>query len=63
MTINIKIENCESINEIYTHLKEIRREIKAEAKRLNVNGFDEFESRMQLEDNNCYGTHCVKIRP
>jgi len=63
MTITIKIENCESINEIYSHLNEIKKEIKAEAKKQKINGFDEFEMKEHIQDANCYGEHYVTIKP
>lgn len=62
MQINIQID-CESISDFYSHLSEMRRQIKKEAKRLKLSPEDEFtkESESKLYDNNCYGTHEVVI--
>lgn len=63
MKITIKIENCESVNELYSHLNAIKQSIKSEAKIRKVNGFDEFEKTVTISDMNCYGEHYVKIKP
>lgn len=61
MEITIKIE-CETINEFYTHLTELQRQIKKKTKREKLNPFnDEFTNGNRLSDDNCYGEHSVEI--
>lgn len=36
MRIKIEIENCETINEFYSHLLELQKQIKKETKRLKL---------------------------
>ncbi len=63
MNITIKIENCESISEFYTHLSELKRQIKKETKRLKLNSIkDVFPKGVNLDDANCYGEHYVTIK-
>lgn len=65
MKIEIEID-CETVSEFYSHLTELRYQIKKESKRLKLKPLvDEFseESNSYLSDNNCYGTHTVTITP
>ena len=55
--VSIEI-NCETEEEILSHLSVIRREVKKIAKKGIPDGLD-----VQFDDNNCYGTHEVKIEP
>lgn len=65
MDIVVKIE-CDTIAEFYSHLTELRKQIKKETKRLKLDpGHDEFpagRNKTELDDNNCYGTHEVFIK-
>mgnify|MGYP001565856112 CR=1 FL=1 len=63
MKIRIDIE-CESISEFWVHLAVLKKQIKKEAKRLKLNALeDRFPKKgVDLDDNNCYGTHTVKIK-
>lgn len=61
MNIIINIE-CETVSDFYSHLSELRRQIKKEAKKLKLNpASDEFPDNVTLYDDNCYGTHIVTI--
>lgn len=61
MKITIEID-CETISDFYSHLSELRRQIKKECKRLKlVPSNDEFPPTVDLDDDNCYGTHTVTI--
>jgi len=63
MEVTIKID-CENIHEFYAHLTELRRQIKKKTKKeFRAPLLDEFENAKGLSDNNCYGTHEVKIKP
>lgn len=55
--VSITIE-CETEEEIIAHLTAIRKEAKKHLKNGVPDGID-----LQWEDNNCYGTHQVKIDP
>lgn len=64
MKIKINIE-CDTINELYSHLSELKRQVKARCKERNLNPLeDEFlpKDYIGLSDNNCYGTHDVVIK-
>lgn len=50
--------NCETEEEILTHLSVIRKEVKKIAKKGIPNGLD-----VEFNDDNCYGTHEVRIEP
>lgn len=66
MKITIKIENCETISDFYSHLTELRLQIKKEAKKLKLDPLrDAFTkaSEHNLNDANCYGEHYVSINP
>lgn len=63
MIVRIDID-CDNISELYQHLGVLRKQIKKETKRLNLDPLeDEFshESEDHLKDNNCYGVHQVII--
>jgi hypothetical protein len=62
MKIRVDIE-CESISDFYSHLSELRRQIKKETKRLKLTPEDEFTNDVDLYDDNCYGTHDVEVLP
>lgn len=55
--VSITIE-CETENEIIAHLTAIRKEVKSRTRKGIPGGID-----LQWDDNNCYGTHEVKIGP
>jgi hypothetical protein len=62
MEILITIE-CETISDFYSHLSELRRQIKKETRKRKLNPLhDEFPADVDLYDDNCYGTHDVEIR-
>ena len=63
--MKIKIEiDCETISDLYSHLSELRRQIKKETKKRKLDPLrDEFGSDVNLYDDNCYGTHDVYIKP
>lgn len=61
MRITIEIE-CESITDFYSHLTELRKQIKKKCKKENRNSHkDEFTTSKGLDDDNCYGTHEVSL--
>lgn len=60
MKVKIEIE-CDSIVELVNHLSVIRAQVIKEKKKQNLSVDDEFPKRVVLSDNNCYGTHEVKI--
>lgn len=61
--VSITIE-CETEQEILSHLSEIRKRLKRELRPNNgFNGHIPDGVDLQWEDNNCYGTHEVKIEP
>jgi len=63
MKIIIRIE-CETINNFWQHLNVLQGDIKKESKRLKLNPLDdEFTGNVELNDDNCYGRHEVKILP
>lgn len=56
--------NCETIGELTTHLHVMFKEVKAECKKQKLNpDKDEFPIDTELEDDNCYGSHELKIVP
>lgn len=64
MKIIIEID-CDTINEFHSHLLELARQVKKNAKKQKLNPLeDEFkcEDSDSLSDNNCYGTHKVTIK-
>lgn len=64
MKIKIKIE-CETISEFHSHLTELAKQVKRSAKKQKLNPLkDEFspEDSDSLCDDNCYGSHDVKIK-
>lgn len=62
MKIRIDIE-CETISEFYQHLSVIQLDIKKQVKKLKLDPlYDEFPKTVNLDDNNCYGDHVVKIK-
>lgn len=63
--MNIKIEiDCDTIDEFYGHLTKIRMDIKKQARKLKLDPLrDEFPKTVNLNDDNCYGEHYVKIKP
>lgn len=63
MNITIKIE-CDNISELTAHLDVLKKQVKKEAKRLGLHPIHDelmYGSGKYLYDNNCYGTHEVKI--
>lgn len=63
MNITVQIE-AETINDFYTNLSELRKNIKKQAKQLKLNPIkDEFPADVDLNDANCYGSHDVTILP
>ncbi len=61
MKIEIEIE-CETIGEFELHLKKMLVDIDNESHRLNLNpNVDELPESIDLDDDNCYGSHTVKI--
>jgi hypothetical protein len=61
MYSEIKIQ-CDTINELLQHLQAIGQQVKDKAEAENLNRFrDSFSDPVDLEDNNCYGTHEVEI--
>jgi hypothetical protein len=62
MKIKIDIE-CETINEFLAHLDKIKIDSKKQIKKLKLNPIkDEFPKKVNLDDDNCYGEHTVKIK-
>jgi len=61
MNITIEIE-CETIADFYSHLTELRAQIKRQARKLKLTPVDEFPPDVDLYDDNCYGTHNVTIK-
>lgn len=64
MKVNVKIE-CETISELHTHLIELAKQVKKSARKQKLNPLrDEFapEDADSLCDDNCYGSHAVKIK-
>lgn len=64
MEITVKI-NCETISDFHAHLTELAKQVKRSAKKQKLNPLkDEFEveDSDSLCDDNCYGTHTVKIK-
>jgi len=63
MRILIEID-CDTVNEITSHLKHLREQIKKEAAKKKLDIFsDEFEIGTELEDANCYGEHTLTVVP
>lgn len=62
MTINITIET-ETISEFYSHISVIGKEIKKAAKKQKLNPLRDEFTEQEWEDDNCYGTHTVQIKP
>ena len=62
MRVLIEI-NCDRIDELAAHLTCMRDQVKKEAKKLKLEKDDEFPIDTELEDNNCYGTHELKVVP
>lgn len=63
MKTKIEIE-CDTIFEVYQHLRVISRQIRSEVKKQNLNAHEEeFPKRTKFYDNNCYGIHDVDIKP
>lgn len=63
MRILIEI-NCESIGELGSHLNEMFKQVKKECKKQKLDAYnDEFPEGTILEDDNCYGSHELKIVP
>ncbi len=61
MNITIEID-CETIQELGQHLSALRDQITSKARRNKLDIYkDEFTNGKGLSDNNCYGTHKVKI--
>ena len=56
MIIEIQID-CETKSELLNHLYVIRQQIKKELEE------DDERKEVLLSDSNCYGSHCVKIKP
>jgi hypothetical protein len=56
LRVDIVIE-CETEDEIFSHLAKIREQIKVKLKTIN----NEVTETIQLEDSNCYGDHTVII--
>ena len=56
LRVDIIIE-CETEDEIFSHLSVIRSQIKKKLKSIN----NEVTETVQLEDSNCYGNHTVII--
>jgi len=62
MIVNIEIE-CETIDEFGTHLHVILTTLNKKAKRAKLNFYqDEIPISMDLNDDNCYGSHTVTIK-
>ena len=63
MKVTVHID-CDTIHEFYSHLCQLKRQIKKEAKRLKLNPLDDEFTRKsgdKLYDDNCYGTHIVTV--
>lgn len=61
MKVTIKIE-CDTIAEFYSHLTKLRIDIKKQARKMKLNpAEDVFPRAVELDDDNCYGEHTVKI--
>lgn len=61
MNITVTI-SCDTISDFYSHLSELRRQIKRQTKKLKLDPLkDEFPATVDLYDDNCYGTHTVEI--
>lgn len=56
LRVDIVIE-CETEDEILSHISVIRQQIKNKLKQIN----NEVTQTIQLEDSNCYGNHTVII--
>lgn len=63
--MKIKIEiDCDTIGELVSHMYEIIRQVKKESRIFKLDPKnDTFEKKVILDDNNCYGTHKVTIKP
>jgi hypothetical protein len=62
-TMNVLIEiECETIADLHTHLKELQKQIRKQAKVNKANPQkDDFPAGTQLEDDNCYGYHTLDV--
>ena len=67
--MNIKIEiECDTWLNVFQHLFVIRKDLKRQLKIKGIKSVDDLmnncaENKMALEDDNCYGSHTVKIKP
>ncbi len=65
MQVEINIE-CDTIAELYSHLIMLSEQVKSETKRLELSHInDEFPGggAVDLDDDNCYGSHTVTVTP
>lgn len=67
MKLKIEIE-CETFMEAAQHLYQIKKEFKKHLKEKGIKTYQQMmdnsaEKRSSFEDNNCYGTHIVKLYP
>ena len=61
MKVLIEI-NCDSISELTSHLNEMFKQCKQLCKKSKLDPFnDEFPVDTILEDDNCYGSHELKV--
>lgn len=61
MKVNIEI-NCETINELLSHITAIKEEVKKNAKARQLYMPDDDFPNMKWQDNNCCGDHKVSIK-
>lgn len=55
---------CESVGELTTHLYEAIKQIKKQSRKQKLDpSHDEFPVDTVFEDDNCYGSHQLKIVP
>lgn len=63
MRILIEIE-CDTISDLHQHLDVMKRQVRKECKKQKLAPLDdEFPLNTVIEDNNCYGSHELKIVP
>lgn len=62
MRIIVEIE-CETITEFHSHLTVLKTQIRKQSHKLKLNPLtDAFPIKVDLYDDNCYGTHDVIIK-
>lgn len=63
MRVLIEI-NCDTISDLHQHLDAMKRQVRKECKSRKLDPLhDDFPLDIELEDDNCYGEHQLKIVP